>query len=334
MNLRSKPTLLVLVLAGACAGAESEPPAGRKVAFPSEAKTPAELAKLIEKQTGTTVDVSALPDKVLNLGGKGGAFWDSLDRLAREAGGHVATTAGRISIRPGDAKAPSFNSGPFRFTFREVNARLDAESGRSNYVVTIDVTWEPWLAVCRIDGVPKVTSIVDETGKKIGVSSGGSRAPTPSNFAELTVRPTDLNRKNSSVSLAGSVQVTMADEFLTFTFDAANPQNGPAQKGVTVGVKKHGKDGADWFAVMEIDRPRSDVVIESYEYSQMRGSTVRLIPPNGNAVAADLSELADQRFAFKGVGARVGAGWKLEYRTPGVLREVNVSFELKNIPLP
>jgi hypothetical protein len=45
-------------------------------------------------------------------------------------------------------------------------------------------------------------------------------------------------------------------------------------------------------------------------------------------------EAADLRYGFKNLAGQVGPGWKLEYRTPGPMREIVVPFELKDIPLP
>ena len=78
----------------------------------------------------------------------------------------------------------------------------------------------------------------------------------------------------------------------------------------------------------------SAVVVESHEYELYRHNTARLIPPTGDPISANLVEPADMRYGFKGLARRVGAGWKLEYRTPGPLREVVVPFELKGIRLP
>ena len=40
------------------------------------------------------------------------------------------------------------------------------------------------------------------------------------------------------------------------------------------------------------------------------------------------------QYVFKNRAKAVGANWKIEYRTPGPMREVPIPFELKNIPLP
>jgi hypothetical protein len=130
------------------------------------------------------------------------------------------------------------------------------------------------------------------------------------------------------------VRVTIADKMLIFTFDAAKPQAAPAQDGVNARVTKSGVDGSDWYAVIEVKQPKSDVVVESHEYALFRNNTARLIPPTGEPIAADLLEPADMRYGFKGRAKQVGPGWKLEYRTPGPLREIVVPFELKNVRLP
>ena len=80
--------------------------------------------------------------------------------------------------------------------------------------------------------------------------------------------------------------------------------------------------------------PKSIVSVESYEFALLRNNVVSLLPPKGAAIKANLVEAVDLRYGFKNMAKQVGPGWKLEYRTPGPLREIVVPFELKNIPLP
>ena len=162
-----------------------------------------------------------------------------------------------------------------------------------------------------------------------------TRALTAGSIAPLSVRP-EAVRADKSLTLTGSVRVTIADELLTFTFDANMPQAVPGQKGITAAVKKYGADGADWFAEVELRHAAGGVTVESHEYALFRNNVLELVSPTGERFEADASEFDDPvtRYVFKNAAKRVGAGWKLEYRTPGPLREIVVPFDLKDIRLP
>lgn len=316
-------------------GADSGPPAAKKVTLQGGNLTPAKAAGAIRTATAIAVDVSALDaGKVFALDLRDADFWTAVGQLADRTDSKVVTTGGRIALRPGKSLAPVSVRGPFRFTVREAYARIDPETGKSSYEISLEVCWEPWLLAYRIDSTPSAVIAKNDRGKELTVPRDGARALTSGNIATLVVRPA-ATRADKSLTLTGSVRVTVADKLLTFTFDAVNPQAAvPAQEGVTAAVTKSGADGADWYAVLDVRRPKSDVVVESHEYALFQHIRARLVPPKGDPIVADQVEPVDQRYGFKGQASRVRTGWKFEYQTPGPLREIVVPFELKDIRLP
>jgi hypothetical protein len=328
--------LLLVVLALPVMAADGTPPPARMVTITGKPKTPADIAKAIKEQTGTDVDVSALDPKPVPVDFEKLNYWTAVERLAERTGSRIVMTGGRVALKPGKSQAASFVNGPFRFVFREVFIRGDAETGNAGYSILIDVAWEPWLNTYRIDTVPKITDAKDDAGHPIKFPTGGSRTFTTSNFAELTVRPQGLTRDSKRLTLSGSMMVTIADKLLTFTFDAVSgkPIGEATRDGVSVNLTKHGADGNDWVAVVGLNYPKSDVIWESHEYAWHRNNVMRLLPPKGEPIVADLVEAADLRYGFKGRANKVGAGWKVDYRTPGPMREIEVKFELKDIKLP
>jgi hypothetical protein len=333
-RFRSCLGILLAVFTATAFAVESAPPPAHKVKLTGTATNPPAAARTIREQTGIEVDVSALdPATKITLNLHNADFWNAVGQLADATGSHVATTGGRVALRPGKSLAPVSVHGPFRFTVREVYARIDPETGKSTYEVTLETSWEPWLLAYRIDTTPVDAKVKNDRGEELLVRKGESRTLTSGNVATLSVRP-EATRTDKSLTISGSVRVTIADKMLIFTFDAAKPQAAPAQDGVNARVTKSGVDGSDWYAVIEVKQPKSDVVVESHEYALFRNNTARLIPPTGEPIAADLLEPADMRYGFKGRAKQVGPGWKLEYRTPGPLREIVVPFELKNVRLP
>ena len=332
---RTAPIALALgLLALPVGAADSRPPAAHKVTLTGDKLTPAQAAKEIRTHASIEVDVSALdPAKTFALNLRDANFWTAVHQLADATGSKVVTTGGRVALRPGKSEAPVHVQGPFRFTVREPYARLDPETGKSTYEITLEVCWEPWLLAYRIEGTPTVDRATNDQGKDLAVARGGSRTLTTGNIATLTVRPA-ATRADRSINLVGSVRVTIADKLLTFAFEANNPQSVPKQEGIQVAVKKSGADGPNWFAEMEVRHPPGGVTVESHEYELLRHNVARLVPPKGNPIPADQVEAADLRYGFKNRAGQVGPGWKLEYRTPGPMREIVVPFELKDIKLP
>jgi hypothetical protein len=316
--------------------ADPGPPAAKKVTLRDDAVTAAAAARAIRDQTTIDVDVSALDaGKKVALNLQNADFWPAVGQLAERTGSKIVTTGGRVGLRPGKSLAPVSVSGPFRFTEREVYARIDPDTGKSTYEVTLEVCWEPWLLAYRIDTTPSVIKATNDQGHEVAVAKNVTRALTAGNIAPLSVRP-EATRADKSLTLTGSVRVTIADKLLTFTFDAAKPEAVPAQQGITAAVKKAGSDGANWFAEVELRHAAGGVPVESHEYALFRNNTLELVSPTGERFKADGTEFDDPvtRFMFKNAAKKVGPGWKLEYRTPGPLREIVVPFELKGIALP
>lgn len=330
-------TATLVLLLGTLAAAAEDPPPGRKVTLPAGPLTPAEAAAAIRKQAGTDLDVSALDAKPVAVDAKDVGAWVAVERLAEATDSRAVLTGGKVALRPGKSKYPSSVSGPFRIGVREVLARGDAEAGTSHYTVQLEAAWEPWLLTYRIDTVPKITAAEDDTGKALGVGAGSSRTFTAGTAAPLTVRPEGLTRAAKSVTLRGSIMVTVADELLTFQFDAAGkPGAAPAQKGVEVTATKFGPDGNDWVAEISMRYPKGSAVWESHEFYWARNNVLELVPPKGNPIPATAGEFGEGsvRYVFKNRAKQVGPGWAFRYRTPGPMREVTVPFELKGVPLP
>jgi hypothetical protein len=316
--------------------AEPGPPPAHKVTLKGDKLTPAAAVKIIREAASIEVDVSSLdPMKTFAIDVQNADFWTVVAQLADKTGSKVVTTGGRVALKPGQSLSPVYVSGPFRFTEREVNARIDPETGKSGYEVTLEVCWEPTLLAYRIDSTPSVIAAKNDQGKALLVVQGGSRSLTAGNIATLSVRPVAA-RADKTITLSGSVRVTIADKLLTFAFDANKPVAVPAQEGVKASVKKSGADGANWFAEIELRHAPGGVPVESHEYAIFRNNTLELVAPTGERFKADATEFDDPstRYIFKNRAKQIGLGWKLEYRTPGPMREIVVPFELKDIKLP
>ena len=331
------PVLFVPLSTALPAADRAAPPAAKQVNFGSEPVPVATLARVFQEQTGTAIDVSAIPNKPTAADYAKVDFWTALGRLADRTDSRIVTTGGKIALRPGKSHSPAHVRGPFRFIVRETLARGDLEAGTSTYDLSLEVAWEPWLNAYRIDTSPRIDEARDGTGKTLSVGPAGPRTFTTGISAPLAVRPMGLTRGAKTLTLRGSVRVTIADKLLTFTFDAAGkPGPAAAQEGVVVTATRFGPDGDDWVAEVQLRYPNTGVTWESHEFYWARHNVLRLLPPAADPLPADSVDFGDGsvRYVFKNRAKQVGAGWKFDYRTPGPMREVVVPFELKDIPLP
>jgi hypothetical protein len=153
----------------------------------------------------------------------------------------------------------------------------------------------------------------------------------------LTVRPQGLTRAAKSFALSGVLTATVADELLSFQYDAAGKVLGPAtQKGVTATVTKSAKDGNDWLVRIELQYPKDGPVWESFEAAAWKErNTLRFVPPTGAPILPEPPiDEGSLQYIFKNHAKTIDNTWKLDYRTPGPMREVSIPFELKDILLP
>lgn len=333
----------ILLLSSAAGGllmaSEVEPsrPVDRLVRIPAGAQAPSAVARQFAEQLGVSIDVSAVPDEPIDGLSGASPFWVALERLAERTGTHIAIAGGRPTLRPGRAGVPSFISGPIRVSAREVLIRGDLESGRSTCDLQLQVLWAPWVHAYRIDTAPATCSVEDDQGRAVRVAPGNSRTFTSGTSAAVMVRLTDVPRSVKSLTLRGTIHLTVANELLAFEWSALKPGRTPAQKGVVVEVLRSFRDGKDWVVVVKTPGPAGSAKWQSFESSYWaRNNTLDLVPPGGERIRGEAVEFNDDsiRYRFRDQGASVTEQWKLNYRTPGPMYEAPVSFELKNVPLP
>jgi hypothetical protein len=333
--------ILGLALGSAPAARAADPlPPGGKFSLTKGSVTAKEFAAALETASGLKLDVSAvdagstIPADLKEVG-----YWAALDHLAKHTNSRLAIGGGGIALKPAATAVPSSVSGPFRVAATEVNLRRDFAAGTNSCDLHLEIAWLPTTMVFRTDTAPTVTSLTDDAGAKLTASSASARTHTAGTVAPLILRPQGVKRAAKSLTVAGWVQLTIADELLTFQFDAAGkpPLNAPKQQGVAVVIRKMKTVGADLLVEVQLDYPPSPVVWESFENaSWTRNNRLRLVPPKGEPILPDRTEPDDRSitYLFKNRAGKIAADWKLEYQTPGPMREVKAPFELKGIELP
>jgi hypothetical protein len=238
---------------------------------------------------------------------------------------------------------PVFVDGPFRIAARSVEARIDLQTQKRVYDLTLELAWEARLPVYRVDACPRIAKGQDDAGRAVTVKPIDSRNPVDGVVTMMRVPLEGLDRASKQIGiLEGSFRVTAAEELLRFAFDDLTKTSAVKQQGVEIVLRTPAKEGAYWLLDVELHYPKGSAVFESFETYWVSRNRLTLIAPDGRSrfVAAD-EEINGNvvRYRFKqnkakGFAPQTLKGWNAEYDAPGVLREVPVRFELKGIMLP
>jgi hypothetical protein len=312
-------------------------------------RTLAEIARTITSQTGTELDISSFDgDSNLNVNWNKREFWNALEDLAGLVGGRWEMTPKSKApklIKSTNKQAPkAYVDGPFRIAVKDILIRSEFATGRTHYDLTLDVAWEPRIAVFRIDEVPHPLQGQDDGKRAIASEPIKSRNPVEGFVARSTIRLNGLTRQSKRIeSLTGTFYLTAADEMLQFTMTNLEKPKSPApQKGVNLEFQKFTKDGNYWIADVDLRYPAGGPIFESFETYWLSRNRMFLVAPGGARKFAPVDHEENGtaiRYRFKEDMVRGPVlanlkGWKLEYETPGPMREVPVKFELKEIALP
>ncbi len=326
--------------------ADAKPLEGRQFTFNDTTATLKGTIAELAKQTGLDVDIGELDgSKKLNAAFSMTDFWVVVDRLAEATGSRVVI--GRqgkpVRLAPlGDgARPPVAVSGPFRIEAREVQARLDLQSGKTIYELTLEIAWEARLPVYRLDAQPRVVKGEDDAGRAVTARPIDARTPVSGVSATMHVRLDGLTRASKQIAiLQGTFNATAAEEMLRVTFaDVTKPET-KKDKGVDVELKSFDKRGNYWIADMRLHYPAGGATFESFETYWSSRNRFTLIAPDGKTKYTTEDVEANGpalRYRFKESKDFKPAnlkGWKVDYETPGAMREAPVRFELKGIALP
>jgi hypothetical protein len=297
----------------------------------------------LSKQTGLEIDIGSFdPNQPVSATFERTEFWKAVDALAEKVGGRVSVGHdGKIRlVKAAGPRVANAVDGPFIVMPRAVEARLDLQTGKTSYDLTIDVAWEPRLPVYRIDAQPRVTNGKDDGGRAITVKPLDARNPTSGSVATLRFRLDGVTRDSKRIaSLPGTLRVTAAEEMLRFEFNDLTRPAEQTQKGVKIGLRKFAKEGTYWIANLELSYPPGGAEFESFETFWLSRNRMTLIDPDGAKFPATDEEIDSRRVRYrfkedKNFAPKNLKGWKMTFEAPGPIRETPVKFELKGIELP
>jgi hypothetical protein len=316
----------------------------------------------LEKQTGISVeDQREGTDSKLALKLNKVTFWQALDAIARDADGRVEYyRGGKIVLgkRPdGYTNPPVCYDGIFRAMVREIEIRRTLDTENATYSAIIEVAWEPRFRPFRLDFNPADLTVEDEKSRKIELPEAEkeSLAVTSKAFVLFRVPLGAIQRSSQKLGLLKSplkfVGPTRMDSF-AFDKTLAELQKNPkaremTQEGVTVGVTNLELPSDHWTLVMSLEYPADGPQFESFESWLIFNELVlkskegdKIFPSNGGyVIQGTAGNRATIEYHFvDSKKDKLTRGnpddWKPVYKVPGLIVEVPMKFEFKDVPLP
>jgi hypothetical protein len=343
-----RPWTAVLIVATATT-APAQPPIPPKT-FTLKVSNPTlgDVLRELPEQTGLTVTAPGLDRKTpCPAPFDRTPFWSALDQAAAKTGAKIVLgDHGRqvtLAKRTGPPQ-PSSVDGPFRVAVRQVNPRLDYDTGKTFVDLTLDVHWEPRFPVFRLDGQPTLTALAADAGTPTAQPVKAMTAPTGCLFT-TTVRIEGVPRSATKLTrVAGRFDVTASPAMLPFVFEnlagpfpvVGKPPPGSDPR-VSAVLKRFEPVSDLWEAEIDVTYPKGPE-FESFE-SWVTENRARLVSPGNQPLASADHEHGASNSRVNGVyrfKVRPGdrKGWSLVYETPAPLVEFPVTFDLKDIPLP
>lgn len=336
--------LLILGTSLTVLAADEKLPAPKTVTSSQSISTLEAVTSEWTKQTGFRFDLAAVDGslQVQPVGEK--PFWEAVETLTKQTKTRISLReSGKVvSLRPvGKGAVVSSLDGPFRFVAREARCKRDLESGLNTYEVHLELHWEPRFEVFRL-GEPHVRSAKDDSGKTLAAPSYKDFRPVTGYLAPLRVNLTGVTRSSRKIDLEGTVTATLAEEMLTFKFEDLTKPSQAEQKQVGVRFHEAKKDGKNLSCAIKLVYPDGGPVFESFQEPwRLRANEFTLIDPAGKrhpvtrfeSMGGSLTYHLQETQATGKLPENL-KGWTAEVRTPGVLRDVEVRFDLKGIELP
>ncbi|MCI0379497.1 MAG: hypothetical protein L0215_17960 [Gemmataceae bacterium] len=285
-------------------------------------------------------------------------FWEALDRISQQAGCAISLyePEGGVALIDGKPRdVPTYYQGIFRIANKRTVLSRDEGTDQHSCTVTLEVAWEPRNEPLFLDvGPMRARFAADDKKKELtaSVSGSGKMAVAGRTAVEMEVRlPAPDRTAPKLASLEGSLKALGPGKMLTFVFGDLKPpaQGKPAPHQMRDGVRvslTHIKPRSDSLSVhVLIENPKGTPQFESYQ-SWLDNNRIHLEKGEGDrkqviTLPFGAEEELGPRSALQ---AKMGyhfspapgdlEGWKLVYRTPGPMVEMDVPFQLKDLRLP
>ncbi len=316
-----------------------------------------DVLSAIEKQTANKAtdfrrEFGQQPDKkTLNLAFDKTPFWPAFDQILDQAGLTIYQYAGALGLslvnRPANA-LPRYNNGIYTGAFRveatEVTARRDLRDKTGQALkVQVEVGWEPRLQPIAITQAGDAVTAVGDNGETLGASSAGE--------FEATVNPGDSSADiplafslpsramNKIASLKGTFSVMLPGQVEPFRFDKLRGGAPVEQrKGAVKVILEQARQNNDlWEIRVRVVFDTPGKALESHRTWILHNEAALETPDKQSINFAGL-ETTRQTDSEIGVAYLFDVpditGHTFIYKTPTVLMNAAVPYELHDIALP
>jgi hypothetical protein len=294
-----------------------------------------------------------MPDPALKVDFDKTPFWQALDQVLDQAGLSAYPFGEQKAIvlqprLPGQASRAAGASyrGPFRFEAVEVEAKRELRNPADKALtVRVEAAWEPRLApivleeplkkVVALDDAGRPMSVVGTEGKReIDVAPGSmaTRLDVP-----LALPPRDVRRISR---LGGTIEAILPGKVETFTFDDLEKAKDVEKRmaDVTVVLDEVRKNNQNWELRMRVRFDDAGEALQSHR-NWIFENEAYLKGPDGKPVAYSAYETTMQSQREVGVAYLFNIDAPLSrytfvYKTPGMILNADLDYELKEIPLP
>lgn len=316
------------------------------------------LAEL-ERQTGNKlVDFreqfgQEADDAAQNLNFDNRPFWQALDELLDRAGATVYGYSGEpgIAVVQRGAQA-SLRTGQasYRGAFRIEAVQFEAhrqlrDAGQAGLQLQLEVAWEPRLRPLGIRQSLAELKLTDDRGEPIGaISDEGELEALVTPGAMLTDLAIPLippSRASQEIAtLTGKLRVLLPGGIETFSFAGLAKARKVEQRrgGVRVTVDEARKNNELWEVRMRVAFEETSGALQSHR-GWVFDNEALLIGPDKKERPHDGFETTLQSESEVGVAYLFDApggldGCTFVYRTPVIVLDVPIEYELKRLPLP
>jgi hypothetical protein len=336
----------------------------RTLSLQKETIALSEALTQVKKQTGITVADRRLSknDPKLKLDLVRVPFWKALEVIAKEAKARVSPYQGDgiIALVEGPYRPlPIDFHGPFKVSVKDLVLKRNLESDYHSCVIHLEAAWEPWFQPFYLEAGPaSVVFSPDAKGKvfKPSVPSRGQISVAGKTAIEVEFRFPAPKRSAAKIELLkGVFGIIGPRKMLTFSFPSLGPIKSVAmrkeQEGVAVSLTRIAVKSERWTFDVLIENPPGGPKFESYQ-SWLDNNQIYLEKGAGRDKEVFLPNPADEEALGNVTASRAAiryhftrrndsrsmpgkiSDWRLVYRTPGRIVEVQVPFEFRDVSLP
>lgn len=313
----------------------------------------------IERQTGNAIldyrrEFGQEPvESQLSVNFEDTPFWEAFDQVLDQAGLSVYPYASERGVAVVNRTATQARrhgqaayAGAFRIEAVQMTAQRDLRDAQNRSLsLNLEVAWEPRLSPIALHQSLSTLKVIDDTGNELEVEGFGVDLEAPVTHgaiaAELEIPLSPPPRSVKQIaSLQGELMAVLPGRAETFRFtDLSGKEPVEYHKaGVTVTLDRVRKNNEIWEFRVRVGFAEPGQALESHR-DWMFHNEAYLETPDGQSRQPDGLETTLQTDHEFGVAYLFDlpdgpADHTLVYRTPSLILQVPIRFELNNLELP